>query len=125
MFYREVYARYDIIRWIGGPFSLQLQGWHRRRRQTLGGPDDRYFQGTHLTALQWAPKVTVGFGVGYDTNPQFPDTYLNGFVRYNIDSGSNVTVFAGQRRGGLRCVSGVCRIFPPFEGVRADATFRF
>lgn len=30
----------------------------------------------------------------------------------------------GQTRGGLRCSSGVCRIFPPFEGFRTELTFR-
>lgn len=125
VFYREVYARYDIVHHLKGPFSLQLQGWHRRRRQTLGGPDTPYFQGSHTTALQWAPRFTFGLGVGYDQNPLFPLTYFNGQVTYKIDSSSNITIFAGQRRGGLRCISGVCRIFPPFEGVRADATIRF
>jgi hypothetical protein len=125
VFYREVYVRYDIIRYLGGPFSLQSQGWHRRRHQTLGGPNDSWLEGRHLTALQWAPHWSFGFGFEYDQNPQFPDTYFNGQVTYNIDSASNVSLFAGQRRGGLRCVSGVCRVFPPFEGVRADATVRF
>ena len=125
VFYREVYARYDVIRWLSGPFSLQLQGWHRRRRITLGGPEDAFFQGQHLTALQWSPHFVFGVGLEYDTNPAFPDTYVNGLLSYNIDSASNVSLFVGQRRGGLRCISGVCRVFPPFEGVRADATVRF
>lgn len=124
VFYRELYARYDVIRWLGGPWSLQLQGFHRRRRQTLGGPADVYFQGQHLTAVTW-DRLTVGFGVEYDTNPQFPDTYLNGQLSYRFDSASRVSVFGGQRRGGLRCVSGVCRVFPPFEGAHADLTLRF
>jgi len=28
-------------------------------------------------------------------------------------------------RGGLKCVSGVCRVLPPFEGVKLSATLRF
>ena len=31
----------------------------------------------------------------------------------------------GSTRGGLRCVSGVCRVFPPFEGARLTAVLRF
>ena len=50
---------------------------------------------------------------------------LNGIFAYAINSSSNISLFAGQRRGGLRCVSGVCRVYPPVEGVRLDVTVRF
>jgi hypothetical protein len=36
-----------------------------------------------------------------------------------------VSVFVGQRRGAIRCVSGVCRQFPPFEGARLELVSRF
>jgi hypothetical protein len=125
VFYREVYVRYDIIQWLGGPFALKFQGWHRRRHQTLGGPPEPWLELQHLTAIEWAPKLTVGLGLEYTGNPAFPPTYVNGVISYALSPSSNISVFLGQRRGGLRCVSGVCRIFPPFEGVRIDATFRF
>jgi hypothetical protein len=125
VFYREIYTRYDIIQWLGGPFALKFQGWHRRRHQTLGGPPEPWLELQHLTALEWAPHLTVGVGLEYTGNPQFPPTYVNGVLSYALSPSSNISIFAGQRRGGLRCVSGVCRVFPPFEGIRIDATFRF
>lgn len=125
VFYREIYTRYDIIQWLGGPFALKLQGWHRRRHQTLGGPPEPWLELQHLTALEWSPRLTVGVGLEYTGNPQFPPTYVNGVISYALSPSSNISLFAGQRRGGLRCVSGVCRVFPPFEGMRIDATFRF
>ncbi|MEZ4226632.1 MAG: DUF6029 family protein [Polyangiaceae bacterium] len=124
VFYQESYARYDIIRFLGGPYSLQFQGWHRRRRQSFGGADEPWFEGQHLTGLDIAPHFSAAFGVEYDTNPQTPDTYFNGQLTYKFTSASSVSLFAGQRRGALRCVAGVCRIFPPFEGARLDAVFR-
>jgi hypothetical protein len=38
---------------------------------------------------------------------------------------SNLRLFVGEARGGLKCVSGVCRLFPPFQGVKLTATVRF
>ena len=125
LFYQETYARYDVIRWLGGPFSLQLQGWHRRRLQSLGGPEDPWFEGQHITGIDWAPHISASFGVEYSTNPAVPSTYLNGQLTYKITTSSSVGLFVGQRRGSLRCVGGVCRIYPPFEGARLDATVRF
>lgn len=124
-YYREVYVRYDLVRWIGGQSSVQLQGWHRRRHQLLGGPDHPWLQGITTTALQLGATWNLAFGVEYDQNPAFPGTYFSGQVRYNINPSNNVSLFVGQQRGGLRCVSGVCRVFPPFEGVKLESTLRF
>lgn len=125
LYYQETYARYDVIRWLGGPFALQLQGWHRRRHQTVGGPADPWFEGQHLTGVDWSPHLSAAVGVEYSTNPAVPDTYFNGQVTYKITQSSSVSAFVGQRRGSLRCVGGVCRIYPAFEGARLDATVRF
>jgi len=125
LYYQEVYSRYDVIRWLGGPFSLQFQGWHRRRHQTVGGPAEPWYEGQHLTGVDWSGNVSAAFGVEYSTNPSVPSTYLNGVVTYKITPASSVGVFVGQRRGSLRCVGGVCRVYPPFEGARLDATVRF
>jgi hypothetical protein len=124
VFYREEYLRHDVAFGLGGETSLQFQAWHRRRRQTLGGPLEPWFQGITTTALQVNRALSFAFGFEYDQNPALPDTYLNGQVRYDFDIG-DVTLFGGQRQGGLRCVAGVCRVFPPFEGVRLDTTLRF
>jgi hypothetical protein len=125
VFYRELYGRYELTEWLGGPFTLKLQGWDRRRHQTLGGVVTPWTELQQLVAVDYAAKLIVGAGFEYTGNPQFPPTYFNGTLGYNLSSSSNITVFAGQRRGGLKCVSGVCRIYPSFEGVRVDATFRF
>ena len=125
VYYQEAYLRYDVIRWLSGPFSLQLQGWHRRRRQTLGAADDPWLEGQHLTGVEWSPHFSAALGVEYDTNPQTPDMYYNGQLAYRPSTDSSISLFVGQRRGALRCVAGVCRVFPPFEGGRLDATFRF
>jgi hypothetical protein len=122
--YRENYVRYDIIEYIHGPFSLQLQGWHRHRVEPRA-EGEAWFEGEHLTGFQWAPHIVVAFGVEYDTRSTTPNMYYNGQVRYNFNSSSSVSAFVGERRGSLRCVSGVCRFFPPFEGARLDATLRF
>jgi hypothetical protein len=124
VYYQEGYLRYDVIRALGGPFALQLQGWHRRRRETELTPEP-WFEGQHLTGFEWAPKLSTAFGVEYDTKPGVPDWYFNGQVVWRFTSDTSIGLFIGQRRGALRCVAGVCRVFPPFEGARLDATVRF
>src|SRR5690606_29754750 len=113
VFYRELYLRYDVVQWIGGDNSIQLQGWHRRRRQSLGGPTLPWLQGITTTALQVARAWIFAVANEYDHNPAFPAANFNGQVRYNIASSDNLTLFVGQQQGCLRFVSGVDRVFPP------------
>jgi hypothetical protein len=120
-----VYTRHQRALALGGPLSLELQGWHRRRHQTVGGPDAPWSEGDELVGFDYAPHWSAAFGFSYDTNPAVPLTYVNGQLGYRLSSDSSVSLFVGQRRGALRCVGGVCRVFPPFEGAALDLTLRF
>ena len=123
--YRELYARYDAVKALGGPFTLELQGFHRRRRRPLEGSPEPWFEGEHTTGLGIGSAWTFAVGVEYDTNLQPPDAYLNGLIRFRPTPDSTIALFGGQRRSSLRCVGGVCRVVPGFEGVRLDASVRF
>jgi len=123
IFYRESYVRYEVSRWLARDWSLSLQGWYRRRYQAFGGPGDAYYQGTQSSGIAWS-KLTLAFGFDYDTDPRTPDTYFNGQLTYRLAADSSLSLFAGQRRGGLQCVAGVCRVQGPFEGARLDISTR-
>jgi hypothetical protein len=82
-------------------------------------------EGDELIGFDYAPHWSVALGFSYDTNPAVPPTYFNGQLGYRISSDSSLSLFVGQRRGALRCVGGVCRVFPPFEGAALDLTLRF
>jgi len=125
VFYREIYHRHRASAALGGPLSVELQGWHRRRHQTVGGPIAPWSEGDELFGVDYAPHWSLALGFSYDTNPAVPLTYLNGQVGYRMTTDSSVSLFVGQRRGALRCVGGVCRVFPPFEGASLDVTLRF
>jgi hypothetical protein len=143
--YYEGYIRYDLVKHLKGPFSLQLQGFHRNR--FLPGSHARpWNEGENYTALHWSPHLSAIFGYEYSTRPGCqPERagsddyevvlchYVSGGLTYrsgNTDTLLNqifntVNVFVGQRRGAIRCVSGVCRLFPPFEGARLELVSRF
>lgn len=139
VFYREGYLRYDLVKHIAGPVTVQAQGVHRHRQEPASF-EDPWWEGENYTAVQFAPHVSAVFGYEYTNregcSPGVADTmchYFNGgaqwrslssksFLRQLFDT---VAVFVGQRRGAVRCVSGVCRLFPPFEGARLEVVSRF
>ena len=130
-YYREASGQYSITKYISGPFSFEVAGRHRYRIQDRENiredsfAGEPWWQGEHQNALKIAPKWILSQGVEYTTFVGLPTYYLNGGILYRFTSESNIRIYAGQNRGGLRCVSGICRIFPAFSGGRVELTIRF
>ncbi|MSP24921.1 MAG: hypothetical protein EXR75_07085 [Myxococcales bacterium] len=132
VFYREGYVRYDITQKLGGPFSLGVLGYHRRRYEPTQFAE-AWNEGENLVALNFNPHWSFVFGTEYQTRPGFPTSYFNGAVQYRSQASAKwhqkvfdaVRLFVGQRRAALRCVGGVCRVFPAFEGARLELVSEF
>ena len=46
-------------------------------------------------------------------------------VEVKFAHAKSIRVFYGSNKGGVKCAGGVCKFFPPFEGLRVDAVLRF
>ncbi len=125
VFYREAHVEYAFTKHLTGPLSIELQGRHRYRYEQDQNAGAYWNEGENYTALKVAPKWVLTQGVEYTTLVGQPNVYLNGQILYRLTEGSNVKLFVGQQRAGLRCVSGVCKLFPAFEGARVELTVRF
>jgi hypothetical protein len=129
--YREQHVEYSVAKYLGGPWSVEIQGRHRHRREQGLNIDPTtneqpwWYEGENYVALRMAPKWVFTGGFEYTTLIGQPRTYVNGSVLYKFTSSSNVRVFVGEQRAAFRCASGLCRFFPAFEGARAELTLRF
>jgi hypothetical protein len=128
--YREHHVEYSVAKYLGGPWSLEVQGRHRHRKEYSFNLDVQqdaqwWYEGENYVALRMAPKWVFSQGFEYTTLTGQPLLYFNGAVLYKFTSSSNIRVFVGEQRGAFRCANGICRFFPPFEGARAELTLRF
>ena len=48
-----------------------------------------------------------------------------GQLEVKFGNAHSVRLFVGSTKGSTKCAGGVCRVFPPFEGVRLEAVLRF
>jgi hypothetical protein len=99
--------------------------------------------GEWTLAYSWAPLLTVGVILGYDNklSQSFDlerdleiithigghpvrQVFMAGSLTVNLSSRVVFNLLAGQIRGGPKCVSGACRVFPPFAGVRLETVIR-
>jgi hypothetical protein len=105
-----------------------------------------FIKGTSSLDYSWSPYLSVGVILGYDTykstrsfsdieeffvpDPEFdPDRkfreiFLAGNLTVNLSSRVVFKLLVGQIRGGLLCVSGACREYPSFSGVRFTTVVR-
>jgi hypothetical protein len=110
---------------IGGPRSLELHVVHWERLKVLPLSEEQWREGSAQLGFHWWP-VQVFAGLDYTTEPGQPQVwYPNGTLQWDITRATNLRLLAGSMRGGLRCVSGVCRVFPPFSGAKLTFTARF
>jgi hypothetical protein len=129
--YREHHIEYSVAKYLGGPWSVEVQGRHRHRKEQGFNQDPTtydfgwWLEGENYVAVRIAPKWVFSQGFEYTTLIGQPLFYFNGAVLYKFTSSSNVRVFVGEQRGAFRCASGICRFFPAFEGARAELTLRF
>jgi hypothetical protein len=134
VFYREGYVRYDLKQHLVGPLALGAVGSHRRRYEpmTLNEP---WFEGENYVTLHWEPQLSFMFGYEYQTREglSLPTHYLNGGIQYSARTDEpvldglfdTVRLFVGQRRAALRCIAGICRLYPAYEGARLEMVSRF
>ncbi len=128
--YRERHLEYSLVKYLGNAYSIEAQGFHRLRKEESQNVDEAHVEqwwneGENYIALKIAPAWVLSQGFEYTNRVGQPTYYFNGAVLYKFTSASNVRVFVGQQRGAFRCAAGVCRYFPPFEGARAELTWRF
>lgn len=101
-----------------------MAGFHRHRFK----PEQKstpWVEGENYLSLLYSPKLTAAFGYEYTTIFGEHKNFFNGQILYRYTTDKIIRVFAGQSRPALRCVSGVCRQFPAFEGAKVEAVLRF
>jgi len=119
---------------LGRGNSIELHWTDLERLEVLPLANLAWREGTIVAGYRMRPWFALNGVFDYSTEGgqegPFKGQALSGWfpggaAEFDINDSSNIRVFGGASRGGLRCVSGVCRIFPPFQGVKATVTLRF
>ncbi|WP_373047736.1 hypothetical protein [Vulgatibacter sp.] len=127
-FKRMVHGETDWVQSIGGGWATHLTINHESRYTAdvavvgnEGGRD--YIRGSTFIGLDRAHLGSVMVEIGYDTlRPDVQQNFLAGIVTWEAVDWADVRAVVGSQRGGIKCVGGVCRDFPPFSGARLEAT---
>lgn len=91
---------------------------------------DDYYEIRSYFSFHYSPRWILTFLYDKTTDPQvlFFKTKKNWYaaqIEIKFTPSSSLKIFYGANKGGVKCAGGVCKFFPPFEGLRIDAIFRF
>ncbi len=117
----------DVHLPIYGPHSFEVSV----RRESYEQPDFKVDYSLMQLVSTYSFAPWLGFSYTFEQSDQpGPNTatrgnFHSGEVIYRFMSGSYAKLFFGSSRGGLKCAGGMCRTFPPFDGVKGELTLRF
>ena len=106
-----------------GGAELFVDGWPAgvSASRAAGGAPTRFTLAADAREASLLAAVLAG-GYEWTTRPTADRThhFFNGSVQWNVTTASSIRFFIGGNRGGLRCISGICRDFPAFSGARLE-----
>jgi len=119
------HIEWDATQALPHGLSLETQGTVLLRREPLLMVPP-WTEGNAYLALKWTPYLVGTLGYEWTTLQSTAAThhFFNGSLQWNFTTASSIRVLVGGTRGGLKCISGVCRVFPPFTGARLELVVR-
>lgn len=119
-------VEWDFSQALPKRVSIESAGLVWLRSEPLDEPKDNEWQeGNVYLAVKWAPRLV--FAAGYEFNTKQSTNqkhFFNGSITWNITSATSLRLFGGGQRPGIKCIAGLCRDFPAFQGARLELVLR-
>lgn len=118
------HTEWDWLQAVGGGYSLHINGnvdWWELQ-------DNPFIWSSTFFGVDKAGLGGLTFEFGVDTQNESPGVrnyFFAGILAAEISDAITARATAGSQRGGIKCVSGVCREFPAFAGGRLELVGRF
>jgi thiol-disulfide isomerase/thioredoxin len=115
------------VNWpLGGRWSLEADWKHK----AFDGDGYDYHEIRSGLSLHRSPRWMLSALYERTTDPAVVFAagrrdFWAGQLEIRLAGGHSFRLFAGSTKGSMKCAGGVCRLFPPFEGVRLEAFLRF
>ena len=124
------HAYIDFGQGIGNSMELRLTTDTEYRARPSEDPTvlEWYVRGSTYLGLEDARWGSATFELGYDESESFADKpwlFYAGILSVDVWDAHQLRLTAGTQRGGLKCVAGVCRIFPAFKGAKLEWVARY
>ncbi len=119
---------FDLLHRVSGPWAIHLANSTELRTKHDGveeGEDpEKVTRGSVFAGLEVAGVGSLTYEFGFDdtqaSREDLRHEFHAGILNWYATKSIQVRATAGSQRGGLKCIAGVCRIFPSFAGVLVE-----
>ncbi len=115
---------------ISYPLTSKLALEFDWKAKTFNGEYTDYMERRSFLSAHYASRIILTLLFEQTDNPEIlfitdkKDWWaLQAELRFA--KGNSVRLFYGSTKGGVKCSGGLCRLFPPFEGLRMEVIWRF
>lgn len=127
LFQSAAHAELDIIQHLKGPLGLEVSGLHVTHVDAQGPNFHTWHEGQAYLSLKSAQSWSAA--VGYEYYSEAPLTirthYVNASGSWTVFKNLTARLFIGGQRAGIKCVNGVCRNYPAFDGARVEVLAKY
>ncbi len=119
-----VHGEVDYVQPVGGGYALHIADTTEFRTFE----DEDYLRGSTFLGMEKSGLGSFTLEFGYDTqnhSSEVRNIFWAGILGWEVTDDITLRATGGTQRGGLKCVAGVCRIFPAFAGVKTELVGRF
>jgi peroxiredoxin len=111
-------------------FEVDLEAKKFSGDLSFGGKYFKYDEVRSYYSIAYSPHWVLTFLCDYTADPKiltFNHKHYWPGVQFEVRFGqaNSVRIFYGSIKGGVKCAGGICKFFPPFEGLRVDCFLRF
>ena len=89
-----------------------------------------YFERRSFLSIHYASRAIITLLFEQTDNPEIlfatdKKNWLALQAEWRFFKANSIRIFYGSTKGGVKCSGGLCRLFPPFEGLRLEVIWRF
>jgi hypothetical protein len=89
-----------------------------------------YYERRSFLSLHYASKAIVSLLFEQTNNPEIllltdKKEWWALQLELRLSNANAIRIFYGSTKGGVKCSGSLCRIFPPFQGLRCELIWRF
>lgn len=127
-----LHAQGNVSYPLTGRYSLEADLEAKRFDGTVafGGRYFRYEEVRSYLSFHASPRWAATILYDYTADPKILSytprrNWAGAKVELRFGRANAIRVFYGADKGGVKCAGGICKFFPPFEGLRIDGFLRF
>ncbi len=126
LFQRVWHGQLDVSQNVVGPWSVELKAMHFSNRDARGPYYLDWHQGQVYLGVKRDPwSVAVGYEYYTEAVETIRPHYFNVGGSWRILPNLQVRAFVGGERAGIKCINGVCRNYPGFNGARLEVVAKY